>query len=172
MSPLSFAMTIPKRGTHCVKGGELLSAGTEYHSILVEEGSGEIQRQDYCDLCWKEVGMAASEQARSSWRSRVPSRKEVLDKTALLDRDARALHILREILDSPTVADLEEAFVLALYLARRRQIALRGQLAMADGGQAQLYEVVATEEMLTVRRVALSQLQIERIQEKLVQRGI
>lgn len=166
-SHIAFQIEIPKRNTICTHCQKLLAPGMEFHSTLrgCSEEGGCI-RQDYCLNCWENLASQnALEAARSTWKSKVPTKKEAscLPK----QRDARAMCLLREALLRNGIDDHGEAFVLTLYLARKRLIYFRQDLLLEDGQKASIYEVAQTEEMLCVRKVASSALQIEKIQREL-----
>lgn len=148
-------LKIPRRTATCHSNGELFKPGMEFISHLYEIEKGEVVRKDFCLAC------AATEKGvpRGLWKGKVPHPKE---KKLPLERNARALELLRRALEDGQVAP--EAFVLALYLARARLIAARQEFE----GKI-LYEVLATEEMLAVPRVPLSQLEIAKIQTRLAQ---
>lgn len=156
---------IPKRASHCFKGGELLNQGDSYYSALILGQNEHVyQRQDYCLTCWKECGQSIPAMA-SSWKSIVPKKKE---KSELPKRrDDRALYLLKEALANLEAEGAkEEAFVLSLYLARRRLIAVRQEL-MKEGKPFSLYEVAETEEMFCIPKISLSELKIEKVQQEL-----
>lgn len=158
---------IPKRASRCFKGGEPLIQGDSYYSVVILEEQYLYQRQDYCLACWEKAEPLKSMQGMtSSWKSVVPIKRE--DKADLpKQRDKRALYLLKEILtDQEAVSAKEEAFVLSLYLARRRLITFRQEL-IKGGFPFSLYEVVETEEMLCVQKIALSDLRIENVQQEL-----
>ncbi len=162
----SFYLTIPRRGNQCSKGQETLGPGDEYYSALYDdEVNGGFQRQDFCQSCWEiETALGVSTAARSYWKSRVVVKKEESD--ACQNRDERAMFLLKEALTRNTPEDIAEAFVLALYLARRRLLYLRRQMIQGET-LINLYETAATEEMLAVRKVAVSELQIAAVQKSL-----
>jgi hypothetical protein len=148
-----------------MQGQEEFLPGMEFYSALVEgEEKGSYQRYDYCAPCWTQLDPQKQHpKLISSWKSKVPIKKlaEELPK----QRDARVLVLLKEaILQNK---HLDEAFVLALYLARKRLIALRQEMTLPSGDPASLYEVLETEEMLCVPRLRLSGLQVEKIQQSL-----
>ena len=96
------------------------------------------------------------------WKATVPFRKEPSELPK--QRDARALHLLKENILCNHLEDYSETFVLSLYLARRRRITFRRDMLLPDGKQGALYEVADTEEMLLVPKVLLSDLQVENLQ--------
>lgn len=160
-----FQIEIPKRASRCFKGGEQLNQGESYYSALISgEKEHVYQRQDYCLLCWegnheKIPGML------SSWKSAVPFKKE--ESELPKQRDERALYLLKEALaDQENPAAKEEAFVLALYLARARLMTLRQEMKKGEVPFS-LYEVLETEEMLCVPKISLSELRIEKVQQEL-----
>jgi hypothetical protein len=137
----------------------------EFYSVLIEgEEKGLYQRHDYCAPCWTLMDVQAQyPKMISHWKSRVPAKKLVDELPK--QRDARVLALLREAILQDKSHD--EAFVLALYLARKRLIALRQEMTLPDGKPASLYEVLETEDMLCVPRLALSELQVEKVQSSL-----
>lgn len=158
-------ITIPRRSAICAKGQEVLEPGAEYYSVLIDNGTA-LQRQDFCLACWKTVRLEEGiVQAKTHWKSRVVAKKEVVDHAP--DRDAKAMVLLIEQLAQQTADEQAEAFILALYLARRRLLYLRQQLIDEKGVMMQLYEVAATEEMLAVPKLILSPKQIAAVQVRL-----
>lgn len=146
-------LKIPRRNSACNLGGEPFKAGMEFISHLYEGEKGEMVRKDFCLACHPlEKGVPVG-----LWKGKVPHPKE---KKLPVERNARALELLRRALEDEQAA--ADAFVLSLYLARARLIAARQEL----DGQT-LYEILATEEMLAVKRVPLSTLEIAKIQTRL-----
>lgn len=165
-----FQVEIPKRASLCHKGGETLEPSQEYFSTLSEgEEAGTYQRRDYCRACWEAMGNQPELPTGSgSWRSVVPTIKPVSDLPK--KRDDRALYLLKEALNQQTPESAAEAFVLSLYLARRRLIALRHEMNQPPRGALSIYEVAATEEMLCVPKLSLSELQVEKLQLELAKK--
>jgi hypothetical protein len=165
----TFQIEIPRRSSSCAKGHESFAPGAEYYSVLVEGPNGELQRQDFCLTCWDESARQESvKNARSYWKSKVP-KKQVTEPLSR-NRDERALQLLKQALNAETPHNHEEAFVLALFLARSRVLYLRQLLQQEDGSKINLYEVAATEEMLAVKKIDLPQLQIDKIQQQLAEK--
>lgn len=161
-----FPIDIPKRSQACAKGQEALQSGATYYSLLVEEKEQGQQRRDYCAKCWETVAIDDDFlKSKIYWKSRVPSKKE--EPQLPQDRDERAFVLLKTALEE---SNNPEAFVLALYLARKRLISLRKEFNNDKGQVQQLYEVLETEEMLCVNKVPLSSLQIVQIQTQLAKK--
>jgi hypothetical protein len=163
-----FQIEIPKRATTCIKGGESLVQGMEYYSTLIRaEGEEEYQRHDYCLACWEKTVDQAMQS--SSWKSVVPTKKDGSELPKR--RDERALYLLKEVLrDKENESSEAEAFVLSLYLARRRLIFFRQEMKKRDNKPVNIYEVAATEEMLCVPKFEISELPIEKIQLELAKK--
>lgn len=162
----TFQVDIPRRAACCARGQEEFLPGMEFYSVLDEgDEKGQFQRFDYCPLCWSQLDVHAQHpKLISYWKSKVPAKKLADDLPK--QRDARVLALLKAAVQHGQ-AGHDEAFVLALYLARRRLIVLRQELTLPEGGAASLYEVVESEEMLCVPRMPLSELQVEKIQQSL-----
>ena len=165
-----FQVEIPKRGPICAKGGEPFEPGLDYYSQLLEDdNAGSLQRLDYCKQCWEEISRTkGGRRAATSWRSSVPAAKGLSDLPK--KRDDRALYLLKEALNSQSPDQVPEAFVLSLYLARRRLITLRHEMKSDARGPLSIYEVADTEEMLCVPKLALSELQVEKLQLELAKK--
>jgi len=161
---VSFQIEIPRRSRHCRLKQEPFTPGMRYHSVLAEAEEGDLQRQDYCSQCWEAVAQGPEKHGQSHWIGRVPHDKE--EKEENLDRDERALVLLKEALQSDSDAAHDEAFVLALYLERRRLLARRKE-TIQQGYKFLLYEVLATEEMLAVKLIDLSKLSVAGLQRKI-----
>lgn len=160
-----FQMEIPRRSHQCVKGQELLAPDVEYFSVLLENGEGSLQRQDYCSACWQASRTLESfSHVKGYWKARVASKKDNFELAHALSRDEKAFQLLKHALSANSEDAFEEAFVLALYLARRRLIILRQKIRHDNGSEIYLYEVTATEEMLAVKKIELSSIKIEKIQ--------
>ncbi|HEV8051940.1 MAG TPA: hypothetical protein VGP47_05550 [Parachlamydiaceae bacterium] len=160
-----FQIEIPKRASCCVKGGELFLQGEEYYSSLVRVENEEVyQRLDYCPVCWeKTADLQASQHMSSSWKSTVPLKKEASELPKR--RDDRALYLLKEVLaGQESNSSIAEAFVLALYLARRRLVFLRQEVKREGKLPLCVYEVAETEEMLCVPKLSIADLQVEKVQ--------
>lgn len=162
----SFQIEIPKRGDMCAQGKEPLIPGMEIHSVLREslEDQGLYERQDYCNFCWEQL-CSQNTIIGSIWKSKIPFKNEAPNLPK--QRDARAMSLLKEALMRNGKDDHAEAFILALYLARRRLMYFRQELVLEDGQAASVFEVADTEEMLCVRKISLSTLHIEKIQREL-----
>lgn len=165
MNQFLFQVVIPKRAQHCVLGQEPFEQGAEYHSILIEdpEQQNGFQRKDYCVQCWEQTSIDLGE-VHSCWTSSVKEKKEKEEFSR--DRDTRAMELLRVALQEESETARAEAFVLALYLTRRRLLIWRQQ-RQQDAHPFLLYEVAETEEILSIPRVELSSLQVEEIQKQL-----
>lgn len=161
-----FQIEIPKRAACCMKGGEPLLQGSNYYSALVKgiDGDESYQRRDFCSVCWEKIANSQDPQRIvSSWKSTVPLKKELSELPKR--RDERAFYLLREALaDQENSKAMEEAFVLALYLARRRLIFLRQEIKREGRSSVSIYEVAETEEMLCVPKIILSDLHVEKVQ--------
>jgi hypothetical protein len=133
----------------------------DYYSMLFEGEKGTFVRKDYCVACGK--GLAKQEGILSAWKGVVPERKKEVQP---LSRNEKALELLRAALEHEGEEERQEAFVLALYLARNRFLLARKDLSP----EIALYEVAATEEMLAVRKVPLTTLAVSHVQQKLAQK--
>ena len=126
---------IPSRARVCFGCQAPFTQGDNYASRLSKKGD----RCDFCFVCWdkeKERGLAL-------WKGQVPKKTAIEERT---DRLERALELLKEAESDP-----KEAFLIALFLQRKKWLSLK-----AEYRDRLLYEVVATEEMIEISKVSLS----------------
>lgn len=150
---------IPRRSPACALGQEPLKEGMTYFSVL--EGEEPLVRRDYCEACWSQ---AKSGSHKIYWKAKVPPKKREAPQAA--DLSGYAFILLKEALQSQCE---EEAFVLALYLARKKKLLLRDEFKN-ESGKISLYEVAETEEMIPVKKLELSTFKTEEIQESLAKK--
>lgn len=163
-----FQVEIPRRAPNCTHCEGPFVKGEEYYSMILDGvAEGTFERRDYCMKCAGEL--LKTDEFRphagkgiSLWKSAIPPQKEPSDLPK--QRDARALVLLKEALAANNPALDAEAFVLALYLARRRRIYQRQEIKLPSGKEAIIFEVAHTEEMLGVPKFELSLLQVETVQ--------
>lgn len=160
-----YQLEIPKRSVHCLHKGEHFIPGMEVYSVLRENDEHRLARNDYCGACWLELhNIEFIQKSRGYWKSKMEPRKHTPESS----RTARALELLKEML-ACSESQSGEIFVLCLFLARARQLALRQEFQQ-DGAAYQLYEIVRHEEFVTIKTVPLSHIQIEVIQTSLAQK--
>jgi len=165
---MPYQLEIPRRLAACSKQEEKFTPGMDYYSVLKETEEG-LCRTDFCVHCWEQSAkQECLEQALTHWKSKVPPKGKGLFLSQ--NRDERALQLLKETLGSDLPESQADCFVLALYLARRRLLMMRQQIEQEPGQFYFLYEVAATEEILTVKRMDLLQLSVDEIQKRLVER--
>ena len=160
MKKKTMGIVIPRRAGACLKCGESMEESFEYYSIL-DTAEEHPQRFDYCLSCWEKGAKAESSgNSRTYWRSKVPLKKE--RKEVTLTKDEKALELLEELISSDQENDANLAFVLALYLERRKLVAKR-----KDVKEVTIYEVLETEEIVAVKKVDVRILPIADIQDQI-----
>lgn len=159
-----FQLEIPKRRSECAKNGETLLPGTDYYSILIENEEFGYLRQDFCLPCWEIlIKEKQSPLAYTSWKSQVPVKKERQEEPSL-KRHEKFIALLKEIAIKQSPEAKAESYLLALYLARKKLLFLRHELKQNEETLL-LFEIAATEEMITIPKVSL--IQAEKIQDQL-----
>lgn len=115
----TISMKLPRRSPNCCKCEKRFEPGSIYFSQVKEE-----ERSDYCSDCWQPAG--------EFWQGKLPPKRE-------RSPDEKALSLFRK----------KEEFrgLLALYLERRKELALRPQLSSKEG---RCYEVLETGELFHV----------------------
>lgn len=157
-----FHIDIPKRNIACCLNNERFMPGMDYFSLLLEDETNKIKRQDYCVSCWKQVSTTQDlSNSRGYWKSKIEDKK----KAAPTSRAERALILLKTLLENPNPPHAE-IFVLVLLLAHMRWLALRKEF-VEEGVRYGLYEILNQEEFVKIRNVDLSHIETERIQQSL-----
>jgi hypothetical protein len=152
---------IPKRSSYCFHQSEKLIPGMEIYSLLFDGESQRVERWDYCAVCWEKMQNERQLPVnRGYWKSKIESKKSLASS-----RVERALILLRDLLRA-SLPDEAEIYVLSLFLAHARQVALRQEYLEGDSTY-QLYEILGQEEYFTVKVLNLSTTQIEMIQKSL-----
>lgn len=155
------SLVIPSRSRSCHGGKEPFKPEMDYYSLLLAGDKG-FTRQDFCDSCWNQIHKTLDMEERIYWRSQVPPKQEKPDPS--LSRSEKALWLLKKNINKGEETE-QEAFILALLLARSRTLQLKQEIQ-----DHQLYEVVGTEEMIPVKKIALSELRLKEVQELLAKR--
>lgn len=159
-----FLIAIPRRNAHCFRAQESLNDGKDYYSVLEEDEQSVLQRRDYCQNCWQAL-LQEVNPPKTYWKSK--SALKVEEEKPKQNRNEQVLSLLKNALAEVSPESHEEAFVLALYLQRKRYLRFCRNMQKENGHTFALYEVVATEEMLAVPKLSLSQLNVAAIQAKL-----
>lgn len=123
---------IPRRSSRCHLGGEPLTPGTEYFSILIPTEMG-YERKDYCPTCFEKIN---KQEGAQYWKGKIPQKIEKRQTP-----DQKALDLFRKMEDPKLLV------VLALYLQRRDQVIKRGEL---------YYEIPETGEVIAVPKISLT----------------
>ncbi|GAB4231233.1 MAG: hypothetical protein Tsb0021_09550 [Chlamydiales bacterium] len=156
---------IPRRKRKCIACEHQFNPGMEYASVLKEtENDHVFSRDDFCLNCWKEQSVEA---AKSYWKAKVPqTKRNPQDPESHLEE---VLDLLREEMTKRNDYSDKVAFVLSLYLTRKKYIILRQEMELA-GSEYYLYEVVSTEEMLNIKKCSLNLQEMQEIQEGLTKK--
>lgn len=154
-----FQLDLPKRKASCSSGQEPFTSGMEYFSLLQENETGNWIRQDFCHNCWDKM---PKPRPNSFWKSRIKSDKAIpLD---MKEKAEAAKEYLRESLRRGSLEDLEDAFVLSVYLLRIKKL-----ITCSQEGECVLYEDPASGELFQVPKLDLSTLQVDKVQKRLSQ---
>lgn len=157
-----FNIEIPRRHSQCSHAQEELVPGNDMYSAIFEEDQSFL-REDYCSQCWTQLQKDAKLQdAVTHWKSVVPDKKEV--KEIYLDRDEKALALLKQFSISEQLEELQQAMILALYLTRRRKLYQRKEVESDEGVVQVLFEVAQSQEILPVKKIELETIDIPKTQ--------
>jgi hypothetical protein len=149
-----FQITIPKRSQSCMQCNKPFAPNQEIHSQVVE-GEEEWIRQDACVECFSPIENAAK------WKQVIDSNEKIVPENR--DHIEKLLELLQKLIESEAASDHEEAFLLALYLVRKKVLVHRVRMG--------LYENAETGDMFLVPKIDFSHFSAHatqlRLQEKL-----
>lgn len=152
------APKVPRRGRSCSRSGVPFQPGMEYLSLLREGRGDELIREDIALSWWKEHGSEEIlNEAKSHWKGHVPLKSEAPKTPDEIFERAF------ELLESYMQEESPKAFLVALFLARKKRLILRQELL--EG--CMLYEVADTEEMLSIKPYEIDTEEMIKLQQEL-----
>ncbi len=162
-------LEIPKMRPICLHCQTKWSQDMICNSFVYEDIEGKWIRQDACDLCWQAQSKKRGDDPISSerfyWKSKVNLKaKSDLPQIEQMDKP---LELLRSLLSTANESSKGEAFVLALFLKRKKKLSERKEISQSDGETFILYEDLFSQEVFTVPKVSLNTLQVDKIQQEL-----
>ena len=133
-----------------------------YHSLLFTQ-SGNYERQDVCDPCWKSQFSDTSGAAKgfvSHWRGRFQSPPPPPPEAIRKDT---AESLLKKLAEKNLPQYSGALYILAVMLERKRVLKVRDQVR-EKGQRIFIYEQPKTGDVFTIAEPGLSLEQLERIQ--------
>lgn len=154
-----YRIKIPRRLTVCFNCGEKLKPGMYYYSALYDS-LDEVRREDSCASCWEKEDEKKESTKYTYWCAKVTKRRE--DKELKQTRDEKLLKLLQSLLFNERKEDTSLVLILCLYLERKKYI-----LRRKEEKEVVFYENPFTEEVFVVKKVEMSSILVEIIQEKI-----
>lgn len=159
-----YGMEIPKRNSKCTEG-ELFLDGEEIYSNLLFENESFI-RQDYCKNCWSKL----TEQQKNmpsltQWKSIFLKKED--DKNIFLNREQKILSLFKDKAANDSIESQQEAYILALYLLRKKIIFCRKEFSNENNELFFLLEIAETEEHIIIKKFLNHDLNIQLLQKKI-----
>ncbi len=148
-----FQIAIPKRGIQCMQCKTPFQSGQEIQSQILE-GEGEWTRHDACLPCFSQIAGAVI------WKHTIGSEEKVAPENR--DHIASTLELLQKLIESESKEDNEEAFLLALYLVRKKVLVHRVRMG--------LYENLESGDMFLVPKIDFSHFSAHAVQLRLQQK--
>jgi hypothetical protein len=144
---------IPKRHRSCCTCSKPFKGAEIYYSALQEgEGTVVFTRKDLCAPCWEKEQVSDQ---KTYWKGVLPdnSREQELPPK---DVEARIFQLFKQNLEEEKIP---QAFILALFLQRRRKLVPREELE-----KAYVYEWLETGAFFTIPKVKVQELPLEQLQ--------
>ncbi len=139
---------IPRRSRSCFQCQAPFLPGSVYYSLLSEN----FERRDCCAGCFQNQ----PDKGKIYWKALIPEKPKQNTR-----HSERALSLLREIYKEQK----ETAYILALYLQRQKVIIRRQEV-----DEAILFEVVETEEILSIHKVDPERLDADLLQSQIAKK--
>lgn len=156
-----FGVEIPKKNAKCSKLSEDILPGDEIYSVLKNLDDNFI-REDYCSSCWSSVQNELEESVVLNWKSTVSQKKP--EKELFMNKNQQVLSLFTKLSASESLIDLQQAYILSLYLSRKKQIYFRKEFQDSLGQTMILYEVASNEENIIVKKFEFSEFDLPSIQ--------
>lgn len=131
-----FQIAIPKRAAVCAQCHNEFKPAQEIQSQLLDL-EGEWIRQDTCVACFSPLASAVI------WKHTIGSEEKIEPENR--DHIVTSLELLQRLIESDAAEEHEEAFLLALYLVRKKVLVHRVKMG--------LYENLETGEMYLVPKI-------------------
>ena len=131
-----FQIAIPKRAASCAQCHNDFKPAEEIQSQLLDI-EGEWIRQDTCVACFSPLESAVI------WKHTIGSEEKIEPENR--DHIVTSLELLQRLIESNVAEEHEEAFLLALYLVRKKVLVHRVKMG--------LYENLETGEMYLVPKI-------------------
>jgi len=162
MNPLR-QFEIPKRNARCFYREETFHPGMDVYTLLCQKEGEPFSRRDFCHVCWQERGPLESSlpEAKGYWKSHIEPKKPPGESS----KADKAMALLKELIASSD-SSVDEVYILCLFLARAKRLALRKELQKEEISY-QVYEILGQEECFAVQVVTLSPPQVVMIQESI-----
>ena len=122
-------LSIPRRSLICQICNTRFLPEQEYQSILSHAGEA-LERRDFCIACWsKEAKFLHTDNILSSWRGQIPGKLRASEEKESKGKELQGFYPqLMEALESKTSEGLQQAFLLALFLERKRKLLFRKEI--------------------------------------------
>jgi Zn-dependent M16 (insulinase) family peptidase len=137
----------------------------EYYSCVESsESAYRYARSDFCAACWEHP---SASKLTHFWTSKIPNKK-IDAASGQKERLQQALLVLKENLQKEDAESAMAAFVLSLYLLRKRLLVFKKEIQSSELGHTglcplMLCEVSETEEMLCIPKVKVSEAPIAQL---------
>jgi len=164
---------LPRRSDSCQQCQERFARGSDYYSLLsgdelMPAKTEALSRKDYCLPCWQKSSSEDTGTLTGSyWKSTIPKKNDASGPP--LKRDEKALDLLKSAMGGNNSDDQLseiEIFILAIFLAQRRVLIFRNEVEQS-GLKYQVFEIADTEELLALKKIDLSRVDLSSIQKTL-----
>jgi hypothetical protein len=160
---------IPKRSRHCMQCQTSFLPGAIVSSWLFQNEKGDFYRCDKCQHCLEIKCDIQSNEALIHWKLRIAENEKKNENKPEMLPEGAAFTILKEELEANTLKAHQKAFVLSIYLLRKKYLILHGS-SKEGNKEFSLYEAPQLGEIIAVPKVNVAEIPIDTIKKEISQK--
>ncbi len=159
---------IQTRSPRCHGCDIAFTEGMKGASLLLPDEHNQMQRKDFCAVCFEAHAETLRKERLSAWKFTIPKAAPVVKKEEPIHRDS-ATELLKKLIDRGHHEDAGLICLLAILLERSKLFIERTVTLTPEGKRERVYEERASGAFYTIVDPGLKEEDIEPLQHRIVQ---